>query len=121
MTIDGVQQFDGEHQTPPTHYQVQFRNQSGNISNLTLNNPQYYSTSGNADLNGNQRLEDNEAAPYFPIVARFQWNRIRTVQTFTRSTNSQGQTVVIPNNSILPLENDTAVSIQSARYPGFRT
>jgi len=117
MTVDQVREFNAKHAAPPREYHIQFQDHSGNISNVTLKNPRYYSTSGKADLDGNHALEDNEAAPYVAIIARFNWKRIRAVQSFTVDKNSQGQTVVLEDNSILPLENDTAVSVRSARYP----
>jgi hypothetical protein len=120
ITVDGVEGFNARHRTPPDHYQIQFQDQSGNTSIHTILNPRYYSTSADADLNGNGQLEDSEAAPYIAPLARFNWNRIRTVQSFTVGTDSHGRTMVTSNAPSFPSENDIAVSIQSAQYlPSF--
>jgi triacylglycerol esterase/lipase EstA (alpha/beta hydrolase family) len=118
MTVAQVEQFNGDHPYPPREYHVQMQDQSGHTSNLTIKNPSYYSTSGNADLNSDHFLQDSEAAPYNPFVARFQWNRIGTVAEITLGTDSQGRTVATQiTNAGFFAENDTAVSIVSARYP----
>ena len=120
LTTGSVNTFNVTHEKPPEDYHVQFSNPDGvPTSSLTLKHPSYYSTSGDADLNGNHSLESNEAAPYNPLAARFQWNLIRRARTLTQGKNAQGQIVVLENRSTLPLENDTAVSVWSARYPGF--
>jgi hypothetical protein len=122
MTINKVAQFNAAHPTPPREYHVQIHDQFGNVvSKLTLKNMSYLSTSANADLNRDLTLQDNEAAPYNTLIARFQWKRIGTVQSFTLGTDSQGRTTATPRSASTFLDNDTAVSIDSARYPeGFQ-
>lgn len=113
MTTAKASAFNEIHTAPPPGNRLQVQNQI-----LTITKPGYFSTSANADLNLNEQLEDNEAAPYFSLQARFSWKLIGRVTTVLLG-QSQGKTVAVPVETVLFRDNDTAVSLFSARVTGF--
>ena len=110
MTIQAVDKFNSGHPAPPASYQIQVQNHS-----LTINKPSYFSTSGNADLNGDHILQGNEADPY-GAVGQFNWNWVGRVEHVTVDTVN-GKKVITGHPFPGFSDNDTAVSVVSARYP----
>lgn len=79
--------------------------------------PKYYSTSADADRNGNEELDATEAAP------ASQWEADKRYKILRRGRYSFLLRNVPPNHvtpyGAEPDFNDTAVTVRSARHPGF--
>jgi len=118
MTVASVQnRFNVAYQTPPESFTLQDTNTPPNTSSTK---PVYYSTSGNADLNGNHLLDNNENVPYGALtLPGFRYRLLSTATAVPLQLDPSGRLVAVPQNSILFLDNDLAVTVQSARYPGF--
>jgi pimeloyl-ACP methyl ester carboxylesterase len=115
MTVAKVAEFNAQHPIPPPQYQL---SNSSSSPVLTILNPAYWSTSGDADLDHSGFLSEDEAAPSLWLEALFRWNRLRTVSRITVTADAEGKKHAVPSPSA-PQANDTAVTVQSARYNPF--
>jgi hypothetical protein len=109
MTVAEVSAFNVDHPAPPSQYRV-----STSDGVLTILNPAYFSTSGDADLDHSGSLGIDEAAPYLWLEALFRWNQLRRVSEVTLTPDAQGKLHATP--TMLLQANDAGVTVQSARY-----
>jgi hypothetical protein len=118
MTVQSLRTFNSRNPSPPSEFTVRFTG-PGQSTSDSMTRPFYYSTAANADLNGDRVLQNNEAAPYFPLEARWRYERLSSVRSIDLIRLSSGRiiAVLIPTDGFK--DNDTAVTVESGRYPGF--
>lgn len=111
--------FNVENATPPASIKLQ---DTSSPPNTFSTKPFYYSTSGNADLNGDGILDDNEKVPYTASqVPGFRWQRLRSITAIPVHTDSSGRQIADPERASVFLDNDIAVTVQSAGFfPSFK-
>jgi triacylglycerol esterase/lipase EstA (alpha/beta hydrolase family) len=119
MTVDHVENvFNVAYATPPDSFTLQDTNTP---PNTFTTKPFYYSTSANADLNGNHVLDGNERVPYGLLtLPGFRYQRLSSVTAIPLHQDSSGRLVAVPQSSNVFLDNDLGVTVQSARYQNFQ-
>jgi hypothetical protein len=117
MTVAAAESFNQRY-TPPQVFTLRDTNTP---PNTFTTKPFYYSFSGNADFNGDHVLQDNEKVPYTLLqFPGFRYQRLSSVTAIPLgSPDSSGRRIAFPQNSVLFLDNDIAVTVQSARYSAF--
>jgi pimeloyl-ACP methyl ester carboxylesterase len=114
MTTGAAEKFNQDYKSPPDHFDLKDSN-----GNSFVTKPSYYSTSADADQDGNGVISDTEAAPFRPVFARLLYNIM-----------AHGHSVAVTefggllNADLSSLNgdyarNDFIVSVSSARYPKF--
>ncbi len=110
MGVDSVKAFNDQHLQPPPQFRLLDTN-----GNSLVTVPFYYSTSADADLDGNGSISATEAAPYPKLFGNLTYNivaRGRSVSVL------QAIGLLRANVSSLsdPIKNDFLVPIDGARY-----
>jgi hypothetical protein len=117
MTPKGLADFNQRFPTPPDHFYL-----SDPDGNSFTTNPQYFSTSADADQNENGIISGTEAdPPYSSLFANFGYQLLARNQPVITVTNAGLLAISsvprAPTNYFL---NDCIVPIFSAQYPGFQ-
>jgi triacylglycerol esterase/lipase EstA (alpha/beta hydrolase family) len=113
LTVKGVRTFNDLFLQPPPQFRLM-----DSMGNSFITNPFYYSTSADADLDGNGTISSVEANPYPQLFGNLSYYivaRRRPVNVF------QAAGLLHANVSSLsdPIKNDLLVSIDSAQYIKF--
>jgi hypothetical protein len=112
LTVAQAAEFNDKYSTPPANILLE----DGSYSM-----PKYYSISADADASGDGWLSTSEAAPYNLIIANWNYRHLLKIRKITLTKDSSGRTTAIydrqEGHNIFP--NDTAVTVDSARYPTF--
>lgn len=111
LTVQGVRAFNDLYLIPPPEFRLLDSNGS-----LYKTKPAYYSTSADADLNGDGSISTGEAQPYPQLFGNLSYNivaRGKPVSAFTALGLLHADTSSIPDGAI---QNDLLVPIPSARY-----
>lgn len=114
LTVAGVRAFNDAFLQPPPQFTLLDSN-----GNQSVTTPCYYSTSANADLDGNGSISTAEAKPYTQLFGNLSYNIIargKPVNVVQAAGLLHADTSSIPNGPIL---NDLLVSIPSAQYIKF--
>jgi hypothetical protein len=115
MTVLAVEGFNSQYKTPPDSFVHQFPG----ASDVARSTPVYYATAANADLNGDQKLQANEASPYNFFVAKPRYQRLGSILYITLTTDSFNRPLGVLHAADQFQDNDTAVTVKSATYPPF--
>ena len=114
LTVQNVRAFNDLYLIPPPEFRLLDSN-----GNMSVTKSPYYSTSADADLNGDGSISAAEANPYPRLFGNLSYNivaRGKSVNTFTAIGLLLADTSSIPNGAI---QNDLLVPIPSTRYPMF--
>jgi triacylglycerol esterase/lipase EstA (alpha/beta hydrolase family) len=115
MTISEMRDFNNRFFAPPPEFTLQ----RAGTSTVWRTRPSYYSTSADADLDGNGQISAAEAAPssHPTLVANFRYKRLGTVRAIELRQQGGRQVAVFDSApSGFFYKNDLAVTIDSAKY-----
>jgi triacylglycerol esterase/lipase EstA (alpha/beta hydrolase family) len=115
MTPNGLAGFNQKNPTPPPQFSL-----ADAAGNIFTTNPQYYSTSADADQDSNGKISDAEAnPPYSQLFGNLAYQVIARNQPVTTLTQLGLLALSSAPTSSTYFFNDCLVPIYSTRYPEF--